>query len=204
MITYPLLPRQEQETLLDALYYMKMAELKESCHMLALPTKGKKGELIKRMIIFIQTGKIITVPAIPSASRAKNHPPQPLAKDSLMLHGSYKNDAQTRALFKQLIGSHFHFTAFGIDWLNDRWQKGNPPTYQEFAHYWHEEMKQRTKVKASPKQEWALINFLQKATQSHPTASQAILMAAWKKLRAEKAALAQKIIAKLSATAQPG
>lgn len=194
MRTYPLIPSQTQDILFDALHYMNMAELQQSCRNLALPASGKKAELITRIMTFLQTGIIVSSQAIPAPSRATNHAKQPLASNALMLYGSYKNDAQTRAFFKQLIGPHFHFTAFGIDWLTNRWHQGNPPTYQEFADFWHQETEHRKKTKAQPKQEWALINFLQKASTSHPNASQAELMQTWKKLRAEKAAIAQKIM----------
>ena len=114
---FPLLSEKEQAVLYDDLHYMKMAELKKACVMLCLPDKGKKTELINRIMEFIKTGEVITLPKIPVKSRAKNNPIQPLEASSLMLHGEYKNDLKTRVFFKHLIGLHFHFTAFGIDWL---------------------------------------------------------------------------------------
>jgi hypothetical protein len=96
---------------------------------------------------------------MPATSLAQNYPQQTLSASSLMLYGSYKNDALTRAFFISLIGPQFHFTAFGIDWLKQRWHEGKPPTYQEFAHYWIDETQKRTDKKAAPKQEWAFINF---------------------------------------------
>lgn len=193
-IEFPLLSQKEQETLFDALHYMKMAELKNACLSLALPEKGKKTELINRIMTFIETGRIITSPTLPASSRAKNYPIQPLAPASLMLYGEYKNDLKTRAFFQSLIGAQFHFTAYGIDWLNDRWLEGKPPTYQEFADYWTTETKQRKQVKAAPKDEWMFIRFMQSMEKTEPNASQKDLLEAWKLLQAQKALEAQKLL----------
>jgi len=180
----------------DALHYMKMTELRASCFKLSLPATGKKAEIITRIISFVTTGNITANKTMPASSLAKNYQPQPLRKESLMLYGSYKNDAITRALFKHIIGLHFHFTAFGIDWLNERWFAGKPPTYQEFADYWVKETARRKTTPSKPKQEWAYLSFLQRATQQKADMPKQELMVAWKKLRAQKAAFAQGIIDK--------
>ncbi len=192
---HPLLHEQDQQILYDALHYMKVSELKSCCQSLRLPDVGKKGELIQRIMNFIKTGTIKEQQQIPPSSHAKHHLPQPISKHALMLYVSYKNDTETRIFFKSLIGPHFHFTAFGIDWLNERWQQGNPPTYQEFADFWITETERRKHTKAEPKKEWAYINFLQQNNEL--SASEAIL--AWKKLRAQKALLARTIITTLTA-----
>jgi hypothetical protein len=103
----------------------------------------------------------------------------------------------TRNFFKKLIGPHFHFTAFGIDWLNERWLDGNPPTYKEFADYWIQETAKRKIKKEKPKQEWAYINFLQQAQKDFPNDSKSTLLSKWEKLRAEKAKFAQDILKSL-------
>ncbi len=184
---YPLLNNEELETLSSALYFMKMAELKKACLFLLLPDAGNKCELIDRILTFITTGHIQQVQKIPSQSLAKNYPYQPLSPTSLMLYGGYKNDLQTRDFFKKLIGSYFHFTAYGIDWLNDRWIKGEPPTYQEFATYWITETNQRRKTKPEPKKEWAYIKFMQYMNEAMPHASREQLMQEWKNIQAQNA-----------------
>lgn len=60
---------------------------------------------------------------------------------------------------KKLIGDYFHFTAFGVDWVDERWMDGNPPTYQEFVDMWRAEYKRRQETPANPKEEWAYINL---------------------------------------------
>lgn len=188
------LTKEKQFILHDALYYMKIGELKKACVMLSLPCTGKKIDLIARIMTFIQSGKIIEYPTIPKQSRSNNYPIQDIKADTLMLYGGYKNDAKTRAFFKKMIGPHFHFTAFGIDWLNDRWLQGNPPTYQEFADYWVTEVEQRKQIKSKPKDEWKYINFLQQMSKEHPELLKKDLMLRWKKLQADKAHIAFEIL----------
>ncbi len=183
---FPLLNEVDQLALQDALHYMKMAELKKACLILALPDKGKKAALIERILTFIQEGRITTIPKIPATSLAKNYPVQPLAASRLMLYGEYKNDLKTRNFFKKLIGPQFHFTAFGIDWLNDRWLQSNPPTYQEFADFWVQETARRKQEKPKPKDEWMFIRFMQQMEKEEPEAKQEDLLHAWKQVQAQK------------------
>lgn len=166
---------------------MKMEELHYACTLLHLPDVGKKTVLIDRIEQFIKTGHVLPLAQIPDSSRAKKHPFQPLHADSLMLHESYKNDYATRDFFKKLIGPAFHFTAFGIDWLNERWMQGSPPTYQEFANYWVVESQRRKQKRQAPKKEWAYINFVQQMQTTHPHASKTAVMQAWKTIQAENA-----------------
>ncbi len=49
-------------------------------------------------------------------------------------------------------------SAFGIDWLNERWMDGNTPTYQEFADMWEAGYRRRKERGEKPKEEWAYIS----------------------------------------------
>lgn len=173
----------------EALYYLKVVELKGLCIQLGLPFNGAKAEIIDRLRHFVATGAVLKPAVIPEISKAKKGLTYPLQPGTFMLQGAYKNDAKTRAFFKELIGNHFHFTAFGIDWLNERWQQGNPPTYQEFADMWQKETKKRKKQKPDPKKEWAYIAFVQQYGILHPKASKIETTNAWNKTRAEKVEL---------------
>lgn len=167
----------------EALYYMKVMELKNVCEHYGLPKKGNKIALIHRIMTFLKTGNIVDLSPIPDISKARKGEHYPLAANTLMLYGSYKNDAQTRAFFKTLIGNYFHFTAFGVDWLNKHWLAGTPPTYGEFATFWQQEYKLRQQTKVSPKKEWAYINFTQRFLLQNPTASRNEIVNAWEKER---------------------
>lgn len=191
-----MLSDREQLILQDMLHYMKMIELKKACRMLSVSDKGKKAELIDRILLFIYKGHTKTVPKIPAISCAKNYAAQSLNALSLMLYGGYKNDLKTRNFFKKMVGVHFHFTAFGIDWLNERWLQGNPPTYQEFADYWIQEIAQRKREKPKPKDEWMFIRFMQYMKNVEPQVSKGDLMHAWKELQAQKAKEAYQLVKK--------
>lgn len=180
---------KQKTELFNALYYLKIGELKALCLKLGLPYSGKKGQVIDTIKHFVNTGKVLEIPEIPAVSYAEKDKQYPLTSNTKMLLGSYKNDAKTRAFFKKLIGSHFHFTAFGIDWLNDRWQTGKPPTYQEFAHMWQKEVDKRKSKKPQPKQEWTLITFVQKYMEAHPDATKTEVNKAWHKKRNDMVAL---------------
>ena len=183
---FPLLTQKELSTLHDSLHYMKIAELKKACLFLGITEKGKKTSLIERILNFIKTGSIIDIPKIPARSLARNHPIQPLAPSSLILYGEYKNDLKTRMFLKKLIGQHFHFTVFGIDWINEHWQKGDPPTYQKFATFWTKEFERRKQEKSQPKDEWMFIRFVQKIKKEKPLASQKDIVHMWKIIHTKK------------------
>lgn len=175
-----ILNAQELAQLSEAILYLKMNQLKSVCEKLTLDSSGKKGELIERIITFLKTGNKITAPAMPAISKAKSGAHYPLAPHTFMLSGAYVNDLATRNFFKSLIGEHFHFTAYGIDWLNERWMAGKPPTYAEFADFWEAERLRRKKQKPNPKDEWAYINFLQDYYAKHSNASKTDATVAWK------------------------
>jgi hypothetical protein len=186
----------QKSELFEALYFLKMGELKALCLKLGLPYSGKKGQVIDTIKHLINTGKVLEIPEIPIISKAVKGTVYPLAADTKILLGAYKNDAKTRAFFKKLVGNHFHFTAFGIDWLNERWQAGKPPTYQEFATMWQKEVDKRKNQKPQPKQEWALITFVQKYMELHPNASKVEVNKAWHKKRAEMVTLVKEYFSK--------
>jgi len=194
---FPLLDDHDLGKLSQALLYLHVAELKNLCLELRLSHKGAKGLLINRIIHFIISGEAITAPSFPVASKAKRNVDYPLHPETLMLKGAYKNDLKTRLFFKQLIGEHFHFTAFGIDWLNDRWLKGEPPTYQEFAEMWKIEYAKRKQLGSKPKEEWAYINFAQNMVRSNPQTTRDEILNGWNRERAKQKAVAEELIAKV-------
>ncbi len=189
---------QELKELFDALHYMNMKELRSICKQHDIPSTEKKAELINKIMHFIKTGKILPVKEFPDSAFAKKNIDYPLAPQTKILNCSFKNDLKTRNFFKQLVGNHFHFTAFGIDWIEERWHAGNPPTYQEFAMMWQREYEQRKKTKAQPKKEWALLNFIQRYQGKFPNASKQEVMNAWKKEREKQAEFAQKLLNKVN------
>ena len=192
-----LLDEENLSGLKESMLFLNMAELKDICIKLSIPDKGNKGALIARIIYFIKTKEIITEPTIPEISKAKKGQIHSLHPDSLILKGAYKNDLKTRLFFKKLIGDYFHFTAFGIDWLNQRWLGSNPPTYKAFGDMWAEEYARRKKSKANPKEEWAYIGFIQKYLNTHPEAPHKEITKAWELEKSRNLQLVTTLISNL-------
>ena len=169
----------------ESLLFFHREELRALLHGFGLSEKGKKLELVGRIIHFLKTGEEKILSSIPAISRAKKGENYPLHVETLMLKGAYKNDLAARLFFKRLIGESFHFTAFGIDWLEARWLEGCPPTYGEFALYWKEEDAKRKNNKVPPKQEWAYINFTQNYLLKNAKAEKVEIIHAWEQKRKE-------------------
>ncbi len=191
------LSHTEQIELKEALSHMHVGELKQACTDLQLSTKAfNKKELIDRLMHYVATGKELPPLEIPAVSKAQRGVLYPLAATTLMLFGSYKNDLATRQFFKELIGNHFRYTAYGIDWLRERWLAGNPPTYAEFAQEWHAEYERNKQQKRAPKQEWALIRFAKGYLEDCPNGSKEEFFAAWAEVRKEYVAQARVMLKK--------
>ncbi len=193
------LTKKQKEEFFDALNYMKMDEIKEFCHKHSIPVSGKKGAILERIKHFLVTGKILQPKELPEISKAKSGKKYPLHAETPILSGSYKNDTATRNFLKKIIGDHFHFTAFGQDWILERWQKGKPPTYLEFANFWQKEYLKRKNSEANPKQEWAYLNFMRRFQKEFPEATKQDIAKKWEKRRKEEVEKAQLILSKIAA-----
>lgn len=186
-------PAQTDE-LCNALLFFNMSELRSLCLNLGLSSKGEKSLLIEVIRTFLITGRIMPLKVIPKIACAKPTAAYPLLPGAPMLYGAFKNDLKTRLFLKSLIGNHFHYTAFGLDWIKERWQQGMAPTYQEFANYWQSEYLARQKIKGKLKPEWAYLNFLESYRRQHPSSSRADAIVQWKKLRMERVKKAQALL----------
>lgn len=181
----------------ENILFLYVNEIKDLALKLELPISGPKIKVIDRIIHFLETGEIKRTPQYHQNSYAKKGESLPLHLKTLMLKGAYKNDLSTRNFFKRIIGDHFHFTAFGIDFLNERWLAANPPTYEEFAAFWQTEYERRKNQKPAPKAEWAYINFTQAFIKNNPGASKKAIISAWERTRSDKLALVTQAIKKM-------
>ena len=191
-----LLSEYATQHLYESLLYLKMSQLKEICINLRIPPHKKKIELIQAICTYVKEGKILDIPKIPEISKALKSTFYPLKPSTKILHGNYKNDLATRKFMKTLVGQHFHYTAYGIDWINEKWMNGTPPTYEEFAIFWQKEYEKRQLKKVSPKKEWAYINFVQEYGKSNPYANRKEIMKAWKKELEKHSLFVQTILQK--------
>lgn len=181
-----------------ALYYLHVPELKQVCSRLNIKVQGKKAALIEQIVTFLKTGRTLSSDSLPHSSKAQKGIDYPLHPDGRMMHGAYKNDLRTRQFLKTLIGPHFHFTVYGLDFLKARWKAGQPPTYREFAHFWQQEYLNR-KGKQSPlKQEWAYLTFMRRYAETHPHASRTEALSAWEAERAKQVQKVMRALSKLS------
>jgi len=195
-----LLNIDQQKELFPALLYLNMRELKNMSLHFRLPIQNEKIKLIESIELYLTTGKITTQQQIPTASKAKPKTVYPLAPETIILKGSFTNDLKTRIFLKSLIGNHFHYTAYGIDWIKEQWVQGTPPTYAQFATYWQQEYQKRQITKAPMKVEWAYLNFLDRYQKQHPTASKSQAIGAWKIERAVQVEKIKKILKLSNAT----
>src|ERR1700736_1709695 len=132
-----------------ALNHMNMKELKLACRSLGIRPTGRKGEVINEILRLVRRTKKSIAKSIPHNCQARPERSYPLKKQTSILCGSYKNNDATRDFLKSLVGPHFHFTAFGQDWIRSRWMKGKPPTYAEFARAWQQEYLRRRSGKTA-------------------------------------------------------
>ncbi len=177
---------------------MMVSELKQVCKKNSIPFRGKKAELIAAILSFVLERKVKNSPRkIPEKSKALKENSYPLHQDTLILSGSYKNDLKTRLFFQKLVGEHFHFTVYGLDWIKERWQEENPPTYGEFATFWQQEWELRKKKKCPLKKEWAYLCFIQKYLEKLPNASRKELTTKWKEERLMQVQKAQELLKKM-------
>ncbi len=169
----------DHDQLRASLHYLYVSELRACCEKLNLFVKRKKIDFINRIIHFIKNGEKLNLSEYPATSVLKDRNNSILSPDALILKGGYKNDLKTRLFFKEIIGRHFHFTAFGIDWLESRWMEDKPPTYQEFADMWSKEYKFRKIYGSAPKAKWAYINFIKIYLNDNPNASRNEILSSW-------------------------
>lgn len=188
------LTKNQKPIFYKALFYLKIKELKSLCQKLKIKPHGEKTDFIENIYQFVTTGKPTQPRIIPSNSKSKPRMTYPLKPDALILYGSFKNDLKTRIFFKSLIGSHFHYTAFGIDWIKEKWLRGSPPTYAEFASYWQQEYTHRKKSPAPMKPEWAYLNYLNHYKKLNPSDSKTEAMNAWKIYQQKQVSLVENIL----------
>ena len=131
-----------QKTLLtEAIYFLKIDELKEIAGMLDVPPKGKKGDILNQIFavfgIASDDFSVIDVFTLPA-----QHPSDASPATHIMPQ-HYTNGKAARALFKDLIGPHFTFTGYGMEWIKACWAADIYPSYEAFAEFWRNETERR-------------------------------------------------------------
>jgi len=96
-------------------FYWLKEELLEFCRSHGINMTGGKQELADRIIVYLQTGKIIkTVPTKKSKSKFDwNNAEINLDTE---ITDNYKSSENVRMFMKREIGSHFHFNTAFMEW----------------------------------------------------------------------------------------
>src|SRR5271170_1376815 len=94
------LTSQEINELDTSLHYCKVDELKTICDQLNILPKGQKAHLIASIMHFIKSGKQLSQKTIPTSSRKQLGKNYPLAPDTHITYGDFKNDLATRMFLK--------------------------------------------------------------------------------------------------------
>ena len=79
-----------------SLTFLHVKEMKQLARELLLSDKGKKMELIQRILVYVSTGEKITLKKFPKISCAQRGQIHILFPDQRILKRSYKNDLKTR------------------------------------------------------------------------------------------------------------
>ena len=96
-------------------FYWLKVELVAFCKSNGISVTGRKQELADRIIVYLQTGKIIiTVPKEKAKSKFDWNDTE--LDLNTKITDNYKNSENVRAFMKREIGSHFHFNTAFMKW----------------------------------------------------------------------------------------
>lgn len=133
--------KTDKGTLQKSIYFLKIEELKSIAQKLELSSQGKKIDLINQIFQYFRI-KEASLPEINSKLLPKKHKGK-VGSDTHIIPNEYTNGKKSRAIFKELIGDHFKFTSYGMDWIKLCWQHDIYPSYKDFATYWIKETARR-------------------------------------------------------------
>jgi len=150
---------QQIEDLQQAIFYLKMSELRDLSQSLGISYEGQKRQLIFRVMQRVR-GKENQETASPTRVRSGK---QEYSLDSFLRPETYTNGSAARRFLKQEIGAHFRFTTYGMDWIKQQWDIGNVPTFREFIRFWEQEYLERKGGKCvASKPELARVTFFRR------------------------------------------
>ncbi|UNL82909.1 DUF6434 domain-containing protein [Priestia koreensis] len=119
-----------KETFLD--YYWLKTELQEFCRDSGMSASGSKEDLTERIALFLETGKKSAPKLTSRKSGIKN--PEPISLQTVITN-THRCSQDVRAFFKEVIGSHFHFSTY----IQIYFKQNVGKTYEDAIAAWHEE-----------------------------------------------------------------
>ncbi|MEM0911360.1 MAG: hypothetical protein AAGJ37_10325 [Pseudomonadota bacterium] len=197
------LSESEFQILEKAIYFLKVDELKHICGELECSASGQKQDIIDAILQAVKsaprkTKNVLSQPNALQSIQAKRRSDDQSRKDPdvFIIPGKYTNNRVQREKFKQLIGGHFSFTSFGMDWIKQQWEKGKYPSYDEFAAFWQAEYERRKKGGSfTSKATLQRVTFFREMKGKYP--SKTALESAWKEKREEQASIALSLLQSL-------
>lgn len=127
-----------------SIYFLKVPELKQLLTDAGIKPTGSKQTMINSLIAYAKGDSTRpSAPQFTDGERALRQKANQYDPTVFIVPGVYTNNRKSRELFLTLIGRHFSFTTYGMDWIKDRWAEGTCPTYQAFAEFWQEEYLRR-------------------------------------------------------------
>ena len=194
------LSQSDEQTLLEALNYLNMGEIKAFCKRHGIPysiwiesddgvrrkTKefDRKGVILGRIRHYLKTAMILDATCFPAGVVCFDDLPKTLRPTDRLFYGQYDKKSDTLVgLLADLTDGRFRNGALARILAREFWSKGIAPTFQEFAASWLEARENHKR----PKPEWA---FLSDRADGKDTAN-------WKRERAIKAEWVVNILNKL-------
>ncbi len=112
-------------------YYWLKKELQLFCRQLGASTSGSKEELLKRVGIYLETGKVVK--PIRQASKKSKKSNNNLNVETV-IGEDHRCGQDVRAFFKSMI-PQFHFSTF----IQQYFKNNSEKTYQDVINAWYEE-----------------------------------------------------------------
>ena len=139
----PRLRQTDRDLIAESIYYLKLDELRTLSRDLGLSDAGAKGILIQGILnqigVHTEDGRAISKGRQTKFARYTGD----LSPETHILPGFYTNGQAMRSRFTALVGPHFSFTNYGMEWIREQWISDRYPTYEEFASYWQGEHDRR-------------------------------------------------------------
>jgi len=131
-------------------YYWLKEELVEFCHRLGIPASGRKLDILRRIEVYLKTGRILRPERIVlgapknNSARQEDDRKQKLTLATPVVN--FKSDQRTRDFFTSVIGPRFHFTAH----LNQFMRGRHDLTYGDLVKEWLAERDRRNDKSYKP------------------------------------------------------
>jgi hypothetical protein len=132
-------------------YYWLKEELAQFCHQLGIPASGRKLEILRRIEVYLRSGKVLRPERIVLGATNNHSASQADACNQKLTLASpvvnFKSDQRTREFFTSVIGPHFHFTAH----LNQFMRGRDDLTYGDLVKEWLAERERRKDKSYKPR-----------------------------------------------------